>query len=329
MKRRLEFQIRGDYAGRSIVDFLAHRFSYHTPELWRQKAIEGRILVNGRPAAPDHVLVAGELVAYEAHDIPEPPIDDRVAVVFEDPDLLIINKSANLPCHPGGRYFNHTLWAILKKQFQLQDPIFVNRIDRETSGLVVVAKTPESGRGCRAQFAGRTVDKRYFAVVEGRFPETLDARGYLTDDPAAGVRKMRRFVPVADEAVPPDGERATTRFLRLKTAGDLSLIDVRPETGRLHQIRATLYAYGFPIVGDKLYGRDPNLFLRFCKGAITDEDRKILRLDRQALHAASLRFRHPRNQRELFIEAPLPDDMAALFPDTTGNAADSTMERRI
>jgi len=110
-----------------------------------------------------------------------------------------------------------------------------------------------------------------------------------------------------------DAEWAETKFRLIKQCGDIALIEAAPHTGRLHQIRATLLAMGCPIVGDKLYGVDETLFLRFCKDTLTDADRARLRMDRQALHASGLRFHHPKFGRPVTIDLDLPEDMKQLL----------------
>jgi RluA family pseudouridine synthase len=315
VQRHLECRIPPERAGVSLIEFLLARFPYHSRDGWLARIEAGQVCVNTTPAAAGHPLAAGDSLEYSASDTPEPRVNFAVEALFDDRDLLIVNKPPNLPCHPSGRYFKHTLWALLKRDFGLESPALVNRLDRETSGLVVVAKTAEAARNCRTQFAQRRVEKRYVALVEGFFPDALRAAGRLAPDPGAAAPKRRRFLAAPDGATPAPGDPdwAETRFRRLALHGEISEIEAAPLTGRLHQIRATLSACGFPVVGDKVYGVDPGAFLRFCTDALTDEDRRRLRLDRQALHAAGLRFRHPRTGQPLEIEAALPEDMAGLI----------------
>lgn len=310
MRRIIAFTIPPALAGGALIDFLTSRFTYRDRGGWADEIGAGRITVNGAPARPDLILRAGDQIAYAGAGIPEPEVATNVATVFSDRDLLVLDKPANLPVHPSGRYFNHTLWALLKERFGLAEPLFVNRLDRETSGLMVVALTPEAAKGCRTQFAGRAAEKRYTVQVEGDFPDSLQADGWLLDDPGGPVRKLRRFV--REQPAEGAAEAASTAFRRTGRYGPVSEVEATLLTGRTHQIRATLKSLGFPVVGDKLYGVDPELFLRFCKGELNDADRTRLRLDRQALHASALRFRHPRNGRILAFESPLPPDMAAL-----------------
>jgi 23S rRNA-/tRNA-specific pseudouridylate synthase len=162
-------------------------------------------------------------------------------------------------------------------------------------------------------------------VVEGDFPEFLDAEGFLLPDETCEVRKRRRFLlrkAVDAASLPAAAEASRTRFRRLARNAGLSLLEAELDTGRTHQIRATLCSLGYPVVGDKLYGPDPRLFLRFAKDQLTPADRARLRLPRQALHAYRLAFPHPVDRRPLDLIAPLPGLMAEFcttnFPDIIG-----------
>ena len=315
MTREITFTVRKKDAGAALAAFLAGRFTYHPEAEWRRLIGEGRVTVNGARTDPDRPLAAGDTLSYDASGLPEPPVNEAFRVVSDDPLLLVVDKPGNLPCHPSGRYFNHTLWAFLKERLGMASPVFVNRLDRETSGLVLVAKTPEAAANLQKQFAAHTVAKRYTVFVEGAFPERLDATGWLAPDPRSAVRKKRRFVP-ADKGSPApteDAEWAETAFERDRLCDGFSAVTALPRTGRLHQIRATLLSLGYPVVGDKLYGVDDSMFLRFCDGALTPEDLARLRMPRQALHAGALRFRHPRFGAWTEADAPLPLDMAALL----------------
>lgn len=321
MRRETRFTIPPAAAGTPLVTFLSVRFTYHTAAGWIERVTSGRITVNGATVFPEAILATGDVLAYDTSDIPEPPVDATFGILFDDADLLVLDKSGNLPCHPAGRYFNHTLWALLKMQYGLADPVFVNRLDRETSGLVVVAKTPAAAQGCRAQFAARDVRKRYVVLVEGTFPPAVVARGWLLPDPAGIVRKRRLFVPegAAPERLP-GAEWAETGFRLIAQHGLVAEIEATPTTGRLHQIRATLHALGFPVVGDKLYGVDARLFLKLCRGTLDAADRACLRLDRQALHAAGLQFRHPVSSQSLAFDLPLPADMQGVLRTVNSGA---------
>jgi 23S rRNA pseudouridine955/2504/2580 synthase/23S rRNA pseudouridine1911/1915/1917 synthase len=318
MTREIRFTVREKDAGKALAAFLAGRFTYHSETEWRRLIREGRVEVNGATADPDRPLAAGDALRYDVSGLPEPPVDAAFRVVSDDPLLLVVDKPGNLPCHPGGRYFNHTLWALLRERCGVETPVLVNRLDRETSGLVLVAKTPAAAANLQKQFAAHAVAKRYTVFVEGAFPERIEAAGWLAPDPRSAVRKKRRFLPAAaGSPAPAEGaEWAETAFERERLCDGFSVVTALPRTGRLHQLRATLLSLGYPVTGDKLYGVDETIFLRFCGGALTPEDGARLRLPRQALHAGALRFRHPRFGAWTEASAPLPPDMAALTSST-------------
>jgi 23S rRNA-/tRNA-specific pseudouridylate synthase len=322
LPRRARFSIRDERVGLRLIDMLLSRFPYHTQEEWEQRLRDGSVLINDQQSSPGHVLAAGDTMEYAAADIPEPAVSLAVEILHEDSDIVVVNKPAGLPCHPAGRFFHNTLWAFLKATRGLDNPEFVNRLDRETSGLVIVAKNAAAARACRAQFARRQVEKRYVVLVEGHFPAVQRATGRLCPDLASPIRRKCRFIPeeTAATARPPIPERdsagaeggadwADTEFRLLAQHGPISELGVILHTGRTHQIRATLEALGFPVVGDKLYGGDPTVFLRFCQDRLSAADRRALRLPRQALHAAEITFRHPRTGECVTYRAELPADL--------------------
>ncbi|MDD2389331.1 MAG: RluA family pseudouridine synthase [Desulfobacterales bacterium] len=315
MKRRSRICVDLHEAGTNVVELLVNRFTYQGRDNWLECIGSGKILVNGRIAVADQILSRADTLEYLPDDTPEPPVDTSFSVLYEDSEILAVNKSGYLPCHPGGRYFNHTLWALIRQRFDLPHIDFVNRIDRETSGIVLVAKTPEAARHCRKQFETHQVRKRYVAVVEGEFPDqSLSARGYLVRDYDSRIRKKIKFCPDGDNAVLPAGaKQCRTVFRNIISRNGLSMVEALPETGRLHQIRASLLALGFCIAGDKMYGVDENFFLRLIDDRLTPEDIIRLRLPRQALHAAELHLSHPTTGRLIRLHAPLPADMKNLM----------------
>lgn len=325
MKRHARIRVPHEANGLELLELLTRRFTYHDHEAWSAQLAAGRLLVNGvtaTAAAPP--LKAGDHIEYLVPELPEPPVDRNIRTLLEDPDLLAVNKPANLPCHPAGRFFAHTLWHILKEEHQRPVVGLINRLDRETSGVVLLALSPGAERHLRAQFTRHQVQKRYLVIVEGLFPDQLETCGWLEPDTACEVRKKRRFAPAPPgypATEPPESspqhEWAETSFRRLHAASGMSLLEATPCTGRQHQIRATLCSLGYPVVGDKLYGVDPTLFLRFATGTLTAGDRRRLRLNRQALHAWSLTFRHPANGTTLTVTAPPPPDLLGLLPGSS------------
>jgi 23S rRNA-/tRNA-specific pseudouridylate synthase len=149
------------------------------------------------------------------------------------------------------------------------------------------------------------------ALVEGEFPPgPVDVKGWLGADLEGPVRKKQRFfMEGAPGGTPQDGKACRTVLRRIRFRGGISEVEAFPLTGRLHQIRATLLAMGYPVVGDKLYGVDDTLFLRFIKGAVSQEDWNRLRLPRQALHAAEIRVTHPTTGALMVFQSSVPSDM--------------------
>lgn len=317
LQRTTSVRIQPHQAGQQLLDFVSQRFTYRSREEWQAELAAHRFLLNDDEARPDYILAQGDRLVYLMPALVEPPVDSNYTVLYEDADLLVIDKPAPLPCHPGGRFFAHTLWAMLKENHGLDEPRLVNRLDRETSGIVLVAKNKAAARLCQEQFAQRRVEKVYLVMVEGDFSDTsapVEAPGWLGPDPNSAVRKKMRFYPEQKNA-PPGAVESSTTFRRISGTPDasLSLLEARPHTGRCHQIRATLLHLGFPVVGDKLYGVNEQLFLRFQEDRLSEADHALLRLPRQALHAASLRLNHPGSGRELEFSASLPSALQRLL----------------
>ncbi len=292
----------------------------------------GHVRVDDRPAKPSHLLKAGESVtavlpprralAPRAEAIP-------IAIVYDDADICIVNKPAGMATHPApgserGTLVN-ALLAALGPLPELNGPIrpgIVHRLDKETSGLLVVAKTERAMRALSAAIAGHLVEREYDAVVWGVPPASSGAiDAPLARDPASRVKFAVRHegkravthyrvaetfdiaTPGAVESVRPpktkkvSGKKRSSKLDRSKDRGmAASLLRIALETGRTHQIRVHCAAIGHPVVGDPVYG-----------GGYPD-----LGIERQALHAARLRFVHPVSGAPLTFDAPWPDDFAAL-----------------
>jgi RluA family pseudouridine synthase len=296
MKRQPCSTISGSESGRVLLDWLAARFSYYSTEEWRRALAEGRVSVDGRPAAPDRLLAKGETVAFDPPPYDEPGVDPRYSIIYEDDDYLILDKSGDLPCHPCGRYFRHSLWYMLRDRYG--EVGIATRLDRETSGLVLACRSSAAAAIAEELLRGGKLVKEYLALVHGSFPPRLEAQGSLLPDRDSAVRVKRRFVPEQGSDLP--GSRSCSTLFELvasvepdrrsAAAGSFSLVRALPKSGRTHQIRASLLALGFPIVGDKLYGRDETIFIRQLEGRLSEEDLTRLILPNQALHCSYLGF---------------------------------------
>ncbi len=273
----------------------------------KAQAIIKRGGLSERPVKASTLVVPGMVLILRRKRQPEPETPRVLPVVYRDDDLMVVDKPAGLPMHPSARYLSGTLVALaraLARPDEKPDP--AHRLDRETSGLVVCGVRPGSTRALKLAFASGRMSKSYLAVTEGSPRE--DA--FEVDLPLTVGGAIVWIRSVGDRA---NGKPARTRFQVLERCtlhGEpFALVRCEPLTGRQHQIRAHLAAAGWPIVGDKIYGRDETIFVRFTEKALTAQDRAALRLPRHALHAAQLSFEHPRDRRPMRFEAPLPQDM--------------------
>ena len=296
MERTLEYIISDEFHNKTIEQFLKAQEFPHQAIVQLKKTQEG-ILRNGIWAYVNEKLACGDLLKLHlVEDVAESsiqPIYTPLSIVYEDEDLLVIDKPANMPIHPSMNHHEGTVANGLMYYFKEQGYDFtfraINRLDRDTSGLTIVAKHLLSGGILSRQVSTKEIRRTYRAICTGMIPEsgTIDA-------PIARVADstIERCVDYDN------GEWAVTHYKRIAydNTNDLSLVELRLETGRTHQIRVHLKHIGHPIIGDFLYNPD----YRFC--------------ERQALHSASLTFTHPITKKEMHFASPLPEDLKCIFP---------------
>lgn len=221
-------------------------------------------------------------------------------ILYQDERLVVIDKPGGTLSHPTDKIQRNTVTHLLSKQ--LGRKVFLaHRLDRETSGVLLLALDAEAARAIHEQFLAHGVKKEYLAVVLGDVSwtkKTVDAP--IGDE--GGVIKVRRAVGVEG------GDEAITDFERLAHDGRYSLLSAKPRTGRLHQIRAHLASIGHPIAGDKLYHGEGEVYLKAVNKSLTPADLVSLGAKRQLLHAWRLSFKHPEDGRPLRFEAPVPAD---------------------
>jgi 23S rRNA pseudouridine1911/1915/1917 synthase len=260
----------------------------------------GLVLVDGVARPKRHAVAAGERVMVRAApDEPEPEAPPaEFAIAYQDDHLLVIDKPAGVVVHPARAHRTGTLAQALAPLLAAGDserPGIVHRLDRDTSGLLVVARSEPVHAALKTMLRGRAVTREYLALVEGR----PAARSGTIDAPLGRDRRVRTRVSTdTDEPRP-----AITHFETERALERFTLLRVRLETGRTHQIRAHLLAIGHPVAGDPEYGRAGLLGLR-----------------RQFLHAARLAFLHPVTGEEVDVRSPLPDDLALALERAAGRS---------
>lgn len=254
----------------------------------------GQVLVDGAPARKRHLVSAGqEIDVDETETRPPPPSAQgmEVPIVYEDEDVLVVDKPAGLVVHPAPGHRGTTLAELLAGRTaggEPERPGIVHRLDRETSGLLVVARTEDAHRALKRELEAREIEREYVTLVEGRPP----ARTGTIDAPLGRDRRHRtRRSSDSDDARP-----AITHFAIEEELPGFTLLAVHLETGRTHQIRAHLLAIGHPVAGDPEYGTPGQLGLR-----------------RQFLHARRLSFTHPRTGQPVELTSPLPEDLATAL----------------
>jgi RluA family pseudouridine synthase len=307
----------------SLLGYLSDRFNYLSRVEWVEQIKAGNLSIDQESARVDQVLLPGAMLEFSPRALPEPPVSWDIQTIFEDERLLVLNKPANLPCHPAGSFFNHTLWAWLKQHKKLAEIHFCNRLDRETSGLLIIGKNPAAAKQINLALTQADARKDYLVLVQGKFPPAKKCFGWIVSDQKSAIRKKRAFFENLPSGVS-TGEEAVTEFTLLSyhQKDKISLLQAVLKTGRTHQIRATLSSLGFPLVGDKLYGVNENFFLKLATAELSCEDKRQLILPRQALHAWKISFRLPGASDSLQFTAPLPQDLAAFLEKLHSQPAD-------
>ena len=259
-------------------------------------------LSDGRRPRSSAAVHAGQIIHLDRPAPVEPEVPRRFEVLYEDAEVLAIDKPAGLPIHPTAKFWRNTLTALLRERYPGQHMEVAHRIDRETSGVLLIARSSSAASWLKRAFARRAVDKSYLALVKGQPPDqgVIDRPMKLLDTPTHVMM-----------GVAPDGLQAVTRFRVVRRFAAHALCDAHPETGRQHQIRVHLAAIGHPVVGDKLYGAGERAFMRACDEGVGPELLALFDgLSRHALHAHRLTFPHPRTRAPVTIESPLPADLA-------------------
>lgn len=297
-------------AGRALLDYLAARFRYLDRSGWQQAILVGAVTVDERAARPDQKLRSGARITYRQAGR-EPWVDSNYQILATATDYAVLAKPAHLPMHADGPFVQNTLIHLLRCG-PLPEATLVHRLDRETSGVCVVARTPAGRTALAHQFARGTVAKRYVAIVHGRV-----GADFTVDAPIGRSRTSKVSVrrSAAADAIEP--RPATTHCRVLASDATRSLLCCTPTTGRTHQIRVHLEHAGHPLLGDKLYGRSDAEYLDFvARAKATGDARQTVAAgpQRQLLHAHRIEFCDPNRQTLVSFTAPWPDDFARHLP---------------
>lgn len=295
IRNSIQYQIPPEFDGRTADRFLrAQGFSRHL--LIQTKYQQNGLLLDGISIRSNQKLHAGQILRAAIPHI-EPnenlvPVDLPFSIVYEDSDLIVLNKPAGMPVHPSHGHYDDTLSNALAYYYQQRGELFtarsVGRLDRDTSGLVLFSLHELSACILAEQMRNREIHREYRAICTGTLPEAGCIRAPIARAHDSTIER------IVDDV---RGEPAVTHFERLAVCNGFSLAAVRLETGRTHQIRVHMKHIGHPLPGDFLYHPDYS------------------RIARQALHSYKLSFLHPITKQPMVFTAPIPEDMQALLSD--------------
>ncbi|MEQ1829475.1 MAG: RluA family pseudouridine synthase, partial [Pirellula sp.] len=318
-RRDVEFTVEEEHSGKRVDMFLTFVLDGYSRVFLRKIVADNQVKVNGQVVKPAFKVYTGQKVAINL--LPPPPTDGPVAedipldILFEDDCIVIVNKPPGMVVHPAKGHWSGTLTAALAFHFQSLSnaggptrPGIVHRLDRDTSGVIAIAKTNEVHFKLCAQFEARDVNKTYLAIVAGNLDRDRDRIVHPIGHHPYQRDKM------ACRSGHSSSRDAETLFEVIERFRGYSLVNVFPKTGRTHQIRLHLAHIGCPVLCDRLYGGHSQvtrvqLQRRQVRGLRPMPDDAEIVLDRQALHAAKLEFTHPMTGDRMSFEAPLPQDL--------------------
>ncbi len=342
------FSVENAHHNLRLDQFLKNHLGQMSRQFIQKKIFKGEIAIEGRyldgsnppPLRPSTLVKSGQWVKMITYSLPLNHIDEEVwngsllkledfgepQLIAKQTDWILINKPPFMATHPTGRHLFHTATTYFENVLK-ESLHSVHRLDRETSGLLLLARNPQGARFLTSQFEEAKVKKAYLLLVsylgqerpEERFPLVADFR-LGVDDGSSPQEDLKGHTRVRVAFYPSEssmGKRALTRFQWVYGKNNMALLLAFPQTGRQHQIRVHSAALGFPLIGDKLYNGDPELFGRFKDKRPTEEDFKKMMMPRQALHAIGLNFETQDSIPQTFM-GPFPEDWWGLIETTWG-----------
>ena len=279
--------VKKRFDGLNIIDFFLSAVPRSSKEIWLDKIANNNLKINGVNVSANYKVKAGEVAIHQSDPKTEPPVNASINLIYEDKEIIVLDKPSPLPVHASGRFVRNTLSAILELAFPETTFKLLHRIDANTTGLIVLAKNKIAANFIQQQFENKTIKKTYIALVEG-----IVADDYMNLQKLIGTE----ILAGGSRRIDGTGKAAKTEVEVLERRENTTLLKVSPHTGRTNQIRLHLAELGHPIVGD-IGHKDPSYFE--TKPFTYDTDSLFL-------HAHQLKLIHPKTKKELHLEAPIP-----------------------
>lgn len=323
--------------GKRLDQILHQRYKNFSRTLWQKRIARREVSVNQLYCRPSRKMNKYDIVVFLYPQPQERDVNRQITTLYEDNYLLVVNKPTNLPVHASGAYQKNNLLDVLKET-QSCTLHLVHRLDRETSGALLLAKDKKSAAHLARQFYKHKVYKEYHALLRGHLAASYNADGWIgaqKEKTYLDYQKFRMQVfyendtflkkQLAARNIKSKGfdvtlfKKARCQFYALEyfsfadachARHDITLARVVLHSGRTHQIRATALAIGFPLLGDKLYGGKPCLMQKFVEEKLSPQELDFLRLSHTALHCRALGFIHPHTQKKIFVQSPYAHEFA-------------------
>jgi 23S rRNA pseudouridine1911/1915/1917 synthase len=305
------FEVDKKFDGYRIDRFLTQRLTGYSRNKVQSVLSEARVQKEGRTAKANSKVRTGDKIQVAYLRRQEKPLapEASLPILFEDDDLLVVNKPGDLLSHPTDKIVDHTVLGVLRhSRPELPKLYLLHRLDRETSGVIALAKNVKAARAWTRDMEAHRIHKEYVAIVRG-FISLTEGTIDMPIGREGGEIRVRQWVNVPG-AIP-----AITAYKVIDAGETYSVVRAFPKTGRLHQIRVHFAAIGHPLLGDPLYADEGEVYQKMVAGQCTEANRAVLGFPRVALHAATLTFPHPVSRSQLRVEAPLPEDMKSLISD--------------